>query len=40
MEYPETYSGQGLGTLENILVAEEFCSRDSTIARAVIGKLK
>jgi len=40
IHFPEEYSGQGLGVLENILVAEEFCSRDSTIASAVIGKLK
>ncbi|MBW2193465.1 MAG: acyl-CoA dehydrogenase family protein, partial [Deltaproteobacteria bacterium] len=28
IHFPEEYSGQGLGVLENILVAEEFCSRD------------
>ena len=39
IHFPEEYSGQGLGVLENILVAEEFCSRDSTIGSAVIGKL-
>ena len=31
IHFPEKYSGQGLGVLENILVAEEFCSRDSSI---------
>jgi alkylation response protein AidB-like acyl-CoA dehydrogenase len=36
IHFPEAYSGQGLGTLENILVAEEFCSRDSTIGSALI----
>ena len=36
IHFPEKYSGQGLGVLENILVAEEFCSRDSTIGSALI----
>jgi len=36
MHYDEAYSGQGLGVMENILVAEEFCRRDSTIGAAVI----
>ena len=27
VHYPEKYSGQGLGCLENILIAEEFCAR-------------
>ena len=36
LHFPEQYSGQGLGVLENILVAEEFCSRDSSIGSAVI----
>ena len=36
IHFPEQYSGQGLGVLENILVAEEFCSKDSTIGSAVI----
>jgi len=35
MHYPEEYSGQGLGVLENILVAEEFCRADSTMGSAV-----
>jgi alkylation response protein AidB-like acyl-CoA dehydrogenase len=34
--FPEKYSGQGLGVLENILIAEEFCARDSGIGSAVI----
>jgi len=36
VHFPEEYSGQGLGVLENIIIAEEFCSRDSTIGSAVI----
>ena len=36
IHFPEEYSGQGLGVLENILVAEEFCRRDSSIGSAVI----
>jgi alkylation response protein AidB-like acyl-CoA dehydrogenase len=36
IHFPEKYSGQGMGVLENILVAEEFCSRDSTIGSALI----
>jgi len=36
IHFPEKYSGQGLGVIENILVAEEFCSGDSTIGAALI----
>jgi len=36
IHFPEAFSGQGLGVLENILVAEEFCRRDSGIGSAVI----
>jgi alkylation response protein AidB-like acyl-CoA dehydrogenase len=36
IHFPEDYSGQGLGVLENILVAEEFCSGDSSIGSALI----
>lgn len=36
IHFPEQYSGQGLGVIENILIAEEFCSRDSTIGSALI----
>jgi alkylation response protein AidB-like acyl-CoA dehydrogenase len=32
---PEEYGGQGLGFLENVLVAEEFCRRDSRIGGAL-----
>jgi alkylation response protein AidB-like acyl-CoA dehydrogenase len=30
VHFPEEYSGQGLGVLENIIIADEFCARDST----------
>jgi len=36
VHFPEKYSGQGLGVLENIIIADEFCRRDSTIGSAVI----
>ncbi len=36
IHFPEDYSGQGLGVLENILVAEEFCSGDSSVGSALI----
>jgi len=36
VHFPEQYSGQGLGVLENIIIADEFCARDSTIGSAVI----
>lgn len=36
IHFPEKYSGQGLGVMENILVAEELCSRDSTIGSAIV----
>ncbi|RPJ72314.1 MAG: acyl-CoA dehydrogenase [Desulfobacteraceae bacterium] len=36
VHYPEAYSGQGLGCLENILIAEEFCARDSGIGSALV----
>ncbi len=36
VHYPEAYSGQGLGCIENILIAEEFCARDSGIGSAVV----
>lgn len=32
---PEAYSGQGLGFLENVLVTEEFCRKDSRIGAAL-----
>ncbi len=36
IHFPEQYSGQGLGIIENILIAEEFCRRDSSIGCALI----
>ena len=36
IHYPEEYSGQGLGVLENIIIADEFCAQDSTIGSAVV----
>jgi len=36
IHYPEEYAGQGLGVLENIIIADEFCSRDSTMGAALI----
>ena len=36
IHFPEKYSGQGFGVLENVLVAEEFCSGDSSIGSALI----
>ncbi|MCP4691317.1 MAG: acyl-CoA dehydrogenase [Desulfobacterales bacterium] len=35
VHYPEKYSGQELGSLEDILVIEELCRGDSTIGSAV-----
>ena len=35
VHFPEKYSGQGLGSLEDILVIEELCRGDSTIGSAV-----
>jgi len=35
VHFPEAYSGQGLGSLEDILVIEELCRADSTIGSAV-----
>ena len=31
VHFPQKYSGQGLGVMENILAAEEFCRGDSTV---------
>ena len=36
MHYPEAYSGQDLGVVENILVAEELCRKDSTVGACII----
>ena len=35
VHFPEQYSGQGLGCLEDIIVVEELCRGDSTIGSAV-----
>ena len=35
VHFPEEYSGQGLGCLEDILVVEELCRGDSTIGSAI-----
>jgi alkylation response protein AidB-like acyl-CoA dehydrogenase len=35
VHFPEAYSGQGLGALEDILVIEELCRGDSTIGSAI-----
>ncbi len=35
VHFSEAYSGQGLGVLDNILVAEEFCRQDSGIGSAM-----
>ena len=35
VHFPEEYSGQGLGCLEDILVVEELCRGDSTMGSAV-----
>jgi len=36
VHFPEEYSGQNLGVMENIIIADEFCARDSTIGAAII----
>jgi alkylation response protein AidB-like acyl-CoA dehydrogenase len=36
IHFPEEYSGQGLGVLENILVAEELCRGDSSVGACLI----
>ena len=35
IHFAEKYSGGGMGLLENTLIAEEFCRRDSTIGMAL-----
>lgn len=35
VHFPEAYSGQGLGSMEDILVVEELCRGDSTIGSAI-----
>ena len=36
VHFPEAYSGQDLGVLENVIIADEFCARDSGIGSAVM----
>jgi len=36
IHFPEEYSGQGLGVMENILVAEELCRGDSSVGACLI----
>jgi alkylation response protein AidB-like acyl-CoA dehydrogenase len=36
IHFPEKYSGQDLGVLENVIIADEFCARESGIGSAVI----
>lgn len=36
IHYDEKYSGQGLGVMENILVAEELCRGDSSVGACII----
>ncbi len=36
IHFPETYSGQGLGVMENILVAEELCRGDSSVGACLL----
>jgi len=36
IHFPEEYSGQGMGVLENILVAEALCAGDSTVGACLI----
>jgi len=35
VHYPEKYSGQDLGVLENIIIADVFCVQDSSIGSAI-----
>lgn len=35
VHYPEKYSGQDLGVLENIIIADAFCAQDSSIGSAI-----
>jgi len=36
IHYPEEYSGQGLGVLENVIVSEELCRGDSSVGACVL----
>jgi len=35
IDYPEEFGGQSLGLLENVLVTEEFCKKDSGMGTAM-----
>lgn len=35
MHYPEKFLGQNLGMMENVIVVEEFCKKDSTLGSAL-----
>jgi len=37
VHFPEEYFGQNLGVAENIIIADEFCARDSTICEIYEG---
>lgn len=36
IHFPEIYSGEGLGTIENLLIAEELCRGDSSVGACLI----
>jgi len=36
IHFPEKYEGQGMGVMENILVAEELCRGDSTVGACIM----
>jgi len=36
IHFPEEYSGQGLGVLENVIVAEELCRGDSSVGACLL----
>ena len=36
IHFPEKYSGQGMGVMENILIAEELCRGDSSVGACII----
>lgn len=36
IHYPETYDGGGLGILEHVILAEEFCKKDSSLGASLM----
>ena len=36
IHFPEAHDGGGMGLLEQVLVAEEFCKKDSTLGMAIL----